>query len=201
VKPVLKPILKPMMKPVLLSLGANLGEREHTLAAAVQHLCERVFEGVVGVSSLYETAPVGYTDQPPFMNLAVVGETRMPLEEVLRHCKAIEQELGRKPRPRWHERELDIDICLYADLVVKTEHVCVPHPQMHERAFVLAPACEIAAEMEHPEFHCSLQELWERFEKHEPNARFGIQRLSRTSWQSFNQVNQVNQARHILFTF
>lgn len=177
--------MQPVPNSILLSLGANLGKREQTLAAAVKRLCELVFVGVVNVSSLYETAPVGYTDQPLFLNIAVAGKTSLTLEEVFSHCKAIEQELGRKPRPRWHERELDIDICLYEDLVAETEQVRVPHPQMHKRAFVLAPACEVAAQMQHPVFKRSVQQLWETLDAREPETRGKLQQLSHPSWQGF----------------
>jgi 2-amino-4-hydroxy-6-hydroxymethyldihydropteridine diphosphokinase len=144
---------------VLLSLGANLGEREETLHRAFQMLTESGTLHKARISSLYETAPVGYTEQPAFLNCAMWGVTNLSPEELFRACKQIEHVLGRKPRPRWHEREIDIDIVLFGSRQISDECLTIPHPQMQHRRFVLVPACEIVPSMTHPTLHHSVLEL------------------------------------------
>jgi 2-amino-4-hydroxy-6-hydroxymethyldihydropteridine diphosphokinase len=143
---------------VLFSLGANLGDRIGTLRHAAQLLAERAVSDL-HASSLYETEPVGFTEQPAFVNIAVIGVTRLTADELFRICKAIERECGRTPRPRWHEREIDIDIILYGTSVLHDEDLHIPHPHAHERRFVLAPAAEIAPQMRHPVLNATIDEL------------------------------------------
>ncbi len=144
---------------ILLSLGANLGNREQTIARAIELLLARGIEDILS-SSFYETAPVGFLEQPPFINAAVYGTTTLEAEELFQVCKHIERELGRQPRPRWHERELDIDIILYGEAVVRSSLLTIPHPQMHERRFVLEPAAEIAPTMRHPILRKTIVQLY-----------------------------------------
>lgn len=144
--------------PVLLSLGANLGNREQTLGHAIKYLKADVFSNMT-VSPWYETEPVGVENQPPFINLAVIGETTMSLEQCFWQIKHIEQRLGRVQRPRWHEREIDIDLCLFGPQQVIQAEVVVPHPHLHERKFVLVPSVDIAPEWIHPVFCVSLAML------------------------------------------
>lgn len=136
--------------PVLLSLGANLGDRLATLHAAVQHIRANALLEGVQVSSLYETEPVGYTEQPAFLNCCVVGLCQIEAISLRRHLSALETALGRTPRARWHEREIDIDILLFGDTVIESEELILPHPRMHQRNFVLIPTAEIAPTMLHP---------------------------------------------------
>jgi 2-amino-4-hydroxy-6-hydroxymethyldihydropteridine diphosphokinase len=133
---------------VLLSLGANLGNREQTLRTAAELLGKVLAEAAC--SSLYETDPVGYTDQPPFVNCAVRGLYAGTPEELFLYCKQIETRLGRRPRARWHEREIDIDIVVFGSLHLQSDILQIPHPRAFERAFVLVPAAEIAPEAEVP---------------------------------------------------
>jgi 2-amino-4-hydroxy-6-hydroxymethyldihydropteridine diphosphokinase len=146
---------------ILLSLGANLGERETMLHRAIA-LLGSLAVSELRVSSLYETAPVGFTEQPAFLNCAVFGTTNLAAEELFRVCKDVELTLGRTPRPRWHEREIDIDIVLYGTNILHTERLTIPHPHVHERRFVLVPVCEIAPQMQHPVFNTSMDELLRR---------------------------------------
>ena len=105
---------------------------------------------MVAVSSLYETAPVGVTDQPAFLNVAVHAEsTREPLD-LLRTFKAIEHDVGRRATFRWGPRVVDIDILLYGELIVETPQVTIPHREMAARAFVMVPLAEIASGTVHP---------------------------------------------------
>lgn len=135
---------------ILLSLGANLGNREATLSHAIELLVERkaIYNAVL--SSVYETEPVGYADQPPFLNMVVAADTLLLPAKLLAVCKETEVALGRQERPRWHEREIDIDLVLYHNKVIVQDDLLLPHPRMHERRFVLAPAAEVAPLCLHP---------------------------------------------------
>ena len=132
------------MNVVYLSIGSNIGDRLHHLTEAVRAL--HVHEGLIVtmVSSIYETAPVGFTDQADFLNMVVCVETGLAAREILEVCQEIEHELGRIRDVRWGPRTVDLDILLYNNDAIETEHLIVPHPRMHERAFVLIPLLEIA---------------------------------------------------------
>ncbi|WP_342558152.1 2-amino-4-hydroxy-6-hydroxymethyldihydropteridine diphosphokinase [Metasolibacillus sp. FSL K6-0083] len=134
------------MNDVFLSIGTNIGEREANLQQAVQLLQAQV--EVVKVSSIYETAPVGYTDQPSFLNIAVHVRTTRSATEMLALCQGIENELGRVRDIRWGPRIIDLDILLFNQEIIATEHLLVPHPRMYERAFVVVPLVEISESFE-----------------------------------------------------
>lgn len=135
---------------VLLSLGANIGDRERTIARALALIACSPGVEVIAVSSLYETDPVGYLDQPSFLNAAaLIRSTRAP-EELLARLRAIERALGRVRRTRWHEREIDIDILLFGDRVVERDDLHIPHREMARRRFVLEPLAEIAPDARNP---------------------------------------------------
>ncbi|MCK1990872.1 2-amino-4-hydroxy-6-hydroxymethyldihydropteridine diphosphokinase [Lysinibacillus fusiformis] len=131
------------MKDVYLSIGTNIGERYENLQQAVALLREKENIEVVRVSSVYETAAVGYTDQADFLNIAVHLKTDASSTEMLKICQSIEQELGRVREFRWGPRIIDLDILLYNQETIETENLLVPHPRMYERAFVLVPLVEI----------------------------------------------------------
>jgi len=120
-------------------VGANLGDREATIRAALAAL-----PGVVGVSRLRETDPVGVVDQPPFLNGAAALETDFSPRELLGALLAVERELGRERRERWGPRTIDLDLLLYGDETIDEPGLAVPHPRMHERRFVLEPLAELA---------------------------------------------------------
>lgn len=131
------------MATAYLSLGSNLGDRLAMLAEAVRRLGTQAVR-VTGVSSVYETAPWGKTDQPAFLNLVVELETDLDPHSLLRHILAVEQSLGRVRLERWGPRTVDIDILLYDDEQIATPDLEIPHPRMADRAFVLVPLLEIA---------------------------------------------------------
>ncbi|MDR5675988.1 MAG: 2-amino-4-hydroxy-6-hydroxymethyldihydropteridine diphosphokinase [Armatimonadota bacterium] len=135
---------------VFLSLGSNLGEREANLLAALRLLDA---EGVrlVRQSSWYETEPVGFTEQPPFLNLVVEVRTALDPLGLLRCAQRVEAALGRVREVRWGPRTVDVDLVLYGQRVVRTPELIVPHPRMRERAFVLVPLCEIAPDLVLPD--------------------------------------------------
>ena len=144
---------------ILLSLGANLGSRRKTIEAAIKTLVSSKLITDVRTASYYETEPVGFLEQPWFLNTAISGFTKLPLNRLMEICKTTEKELGRTKGERWHEREIDIDILLYGDKIIKKEKVEVPHPRMHERKFVLVPAAEIAGNALHPSFNLTINQL------------------------------------------
>ncbi len=143
---------------VLLSLGSNLEPRAERIAAAIEHLKHDALTNVVA-SSMYVTEPVGFRDQPDFLNAVVVGNTVLTAEELFRVCKGIEETLGRQHREQWREREIDIDILLYGDSTLSNERLTIPHPRMAERRFVLVPAAEIAALLVDPVTKNTVAEL------------------------------------------
>jgi 2-amino-4-hydroxy-6-hydroxymethyldihydropteridine diphosphokinase len=136
------------MATAYVGLGANLGDRATTLRAAVQCLA-RLGE-VTAVSSLYETEPVGYLDQPPFLNAVVRLETDVSPDKLMRALLAIEHDLGRRRSFRNAPRAIDLDLLLVDDDAIDTPLVTLPHPRLHERPFVLVPLSEIAPAVKHP---------------------------------------------------
>ncbi len=151
-----------------LGLGANLGDRERTIARAIESLSERC--EILSRSSLYETQPEGHADQPPFLNCAIALRTALPARGLLALAKRIEQELGRVPSFPCGPRAIDIDILLYGDLVLDEEDLKVPHPRMHLRRFALAPLCEIAPDAAHPVLRADVRTLLSRVPETAANA-------------------------------
>jgi 2-amino-4-hydroxy-6-hydroxymethyldihydropteridine diphosphokinase len=105
---------------------------------------------VIAVSNVYETAPVGRTDQPDFLNLAVEIDTDLSPEALLAALKAVERALGRESGERWGARPADLDIILCEDLILDSSVLTVPHPEFRNRAFVLVPLAEIAPDARDP---------------------------------------------------
>lgn len=133
---------------IYLALGTNLGDRQAHLLAALQQL--RAVIRLLQLSSIYETEPVGYLDQPRFLNMVCAAETRLSPQELLTYLKSQEIELGRQASFRNGPRTIDIDILLYDKLCLQEMHLVIPHPRMQERAFVLIPLVEIAPELVDP---------------------------------------------------
>ena len=142
---------------VYLGLGSNLGEREENLCQALTLLSRKV--SLEEVSSVYETEPVGYKEQPLFLNLVCRVTTRLRPEELLHLAKEIEARMGRIPSFPNAPRPIDIDILFYDNKIVKTQNLIIPHPRLQERAFVLIPLAEIAPDLVHPEMEKSIAEL------------------------------------------
>jgi 2-amino-4-hydroxy-6-hydroxymethyldihydropteridine diphosphokinase len=133
---------------VYLGLGSNLGDREANLGSAVHRLEKQVTIDVL--SALYETPPMGPSDQPRYLNAACGGATELKPEELLAFIKGVEQKMGRVPTVRWGPRIIDIDILFYGDCAIGTPELVIPHPGISHRIFVLAPLADIAPELTHP---------------------------------------------------
>ena len=129
-------------------LGANLGDRAATLTRAIDLLADRPGIDVVGVSSFRETDPVGYLDQPRFLNAAVAVETSLAPAALLATLLEVERELGRvREGPRYGPRTVDLDLLLMDDLVLDEPGLELPHPRLHERVFALEPLAELDPEL------------------------------------------------------
>lgn len=143
---------------VFLSAGSNLGNREATLEAALEVL--RICPvSIKRVSSYYETEPVGFRDQPWFLNNALELETLLTPEELLAQCVEIEGKFGRVRSFRNAPRALDLDILLFGERVICEGSLEVPHPRMAGRRFVLLPLVEIAPEVVHPVLKRTMKDL------------------------------------------
>lgn len=144
---------------VYLSVGSNLGERQQFLQAAVNllHECREIRK--VKVSNLIETAPYGYTDQPPFLNGAVELETLFTPQELLHLLNKIEAELGRERLIHWGPRTVDLDIIFYDDEIIAEADLIIPHVDMQNRLFVLEPLNMLCPGKVHPVLHRTVAQL------------------------------------------
>ncbi len=148
---------------VYLGLGTNLGDRELNLRQALSLLGEKV--AIDRVSSFYDTEPVGYLDQPRFLNAACRGRTGLSPAQLFKFVKRIEDDMGRAPTFRNGPRVIDIDILFYDDMALKAPELEIPHPRLAQRLFVLAPLAEIDAAYVHPVLGRSMGELLRECER------------------------------------
>jgi 2-amino-4-hydroxy-6-hydroxymethyldihydropteridine diphosphokinase len=155
---------------VYLALGSNLSDRSANLQAAKDALPPAV--RVRRSSSIYETEPWGYADQPAFYNQALEAETRLSPLALLKKLKGIETRLGRTPTFRNGPRLIDIDILFYGQEVIGLPGLTIPHPRLHERPFVLVPLAELAPDFIHPLLQASIAELLAR------SGQAGVSRLA-----------------------
>ncbi len=143
-----------------IALGSNLGNSQAILQAAIHTLDQHPHITVKACSSLYTTAPIG-PPQPDFLNACALLRTGLAPEELLRTLLAIETRFGRIRQERWGPRLLDLDLLLFGPLVLCTPTLQIPHPRMHERAFVLIPLAEIAGHWQDPISGKSIMQLAE----------------------------------------
>ena len=135
-----------------IALGSNMGDRCAMIESALKQLNQATDVEVVRVSSLFETEPIGMEAQDAFLNAAAELRTTLSARQLLELCLSIEAQHGRvrNPNVRWGPRLIDIDLLLFADLVIDEPGLRVPHPRMAERAFVLVPLAQIAGNQRHP---------------------------------------------------
>lgn len=140
-----------LMSRVFIGVGSNEGDRLQHLANAIQALAGLRGVRVAQMAMIVESDPVGGPPQGPYLNTAVELETSLAPRALLDHLQAIERRLGRQPSAqRWAPRPIDLDLLLYDDLVLEEPGLCVPHPRMHERRFVLEPLSQLAPDLVHP---------------------------------------------------
>lgn len=163
------------MHHVYLALGGNTGDRQARLQQGLQRLAPEV--DVVAVSALYETDPVGVTDQPAFYNAACLARTELEPYALLDHVKAIERAAGRRLGPIWGPRPLDIDILLVDDLILDAPTLRIPHLRLGERAFVLCPLADLAAGLVVPGIGEEVQVLLRRI------GAAGVRRVAEPGWE------------------
>ncbi len=133
---------------VYFGLGSNVGDRRQNLDKALDYLSQRL--RVAELSSVYDTEPVGNTEQPRFLNMVCGVYTTLEPQALLILVKSIERKMGRQPGRTNDPRTIDIDILFYGDKVIKTPDLVIPHPRLAERAFVLVPLAELAPDLVHP---------------------------------------------------
>ncbi len=142
---------------VYLALGSNLGDRQEHLAAAITGLHKVV--DLEAISSIYETEPAGYLEQPHFLNMVCRGKTQLSPHDLLIYTKVLEQAGGRQTTFRNGPRTIDIDILLYDNTKIAQNDLVIPHPRMSTRAFVLVPLAEIAPDLVEPNSDKTIHEL------------------------------------------
>jgi 2-amino-4-hydroxy-6-hydroxymethyldihydropteridine diphosphokinase len=142
---------------VLIALGTNLGDREQNLAAAKSALLPKIH--IERESSIYETAPWGYEDQPDFLNQVIEVVTDLRPRPLLRYLKKVEEEMGRLKTFRNGPRLIDLDILFYGQKVIKRPDLKIPHPRLQDRAFVLVPLAELVPDLVHPVLGESIKDL------------------------------------------
>ena len=139
-------------------LGTNLGDRQLNLATAVALIAQQIGD-VYAKSSVYETAAWGKTDQPGFLNQAIIVKSNATAVDVLNKMLAIEYKMDRVRLERWGERIIDLDLIFHGEEVLVTPTLTLPHPEMHNRKFVLVPLTEIAGNFIHPVLKKKVSEL------------------------------------------
>lgn len=158
-----------MDSPIFLALGTNLGDRQANLDRAKELLLPKI--EIVDESSVYETAPWGFADQPAFLNQVISVKTNFNPFVLLWQLKLIERKMGRQKTFRNGPRLIDLDILFYGQRIINKFYLQIPHPRLHQRAFVLVPLAEIAPDFVHPILNESIQSLLDQVD------RKGVQRL------------------------
>ena len=142
---------------VFLGIGTNLGDRERNLQAALAILSQKMV--ILKESSIYQTAPWGYLDQPAFLNQVIEVQTDLSPLNLLGFLKDTEKVLGRQANFRYGPRLIDLDILFYGNRIIQTPRLQIPHPRIAQRAFVLVPLAEIAPDFVHPQTKQTIAQL------------------------------------------
>jgi len=142
---------------VFIALGTNIGDREANLCEARKALAPKVI--IIKESPIYITPPWGYEDQPEFLNQVLEVQTKMRPGRLLAYLKRIEKKMGRMKTFRNGPRLIDLDILFYGQRVIERSKLCIPHPRLHERSFVLVPLKDIAPEFNHPVLNMTVETM------------------------------------------
>lgn len=146
------------MHTAYLLIGGNLGDRFYNLQNAIE-LIEEKCGDIIAISSIYETAAWGVTDQPSFLNQVIVLNTEQSPSQLMQSLLSIEHEMGRERREKMGPRTIDLDILLIDDIQMNADHLIIPHPSLHLRKFALIPLAEVAATKVHPVKNKTITEL------------------------------------------
>lgn len=144
-----------------LGVGSNLGNKQLNIKNAIAHIKKTTQITVIKTAPFYESQPVGYTNQPYFINTVIQCETELTPETLLNKLKLIEKIIGRKKAPRYGPRIIDIDILFYDNKIINKEILIIPHPEIQNRTFVLYPMNDIAPNFTHPVLNKKISELKE----------------------------------------
>ncbi len=147
--------------PLIVALGTSLGRRAHLLQQAVAALAITPQVRILASSDVYDTTPLGGVAKHRFLNAAIRLETTLEPEPLLDVLQSVETALGRTRNQHWEDRTMDLDLVLWGERVIKTPRLVVPHPELHRRRFVLAPAVDLAPQARHPLRDRSLRQLLE----------------------------------------
>nr|WP_263314337.1 2-amino-4-hydroxy-6-hydroxymethyldihydropteridine diphosphokinase [Mammaliicoccus sp. Marseille-Q6498] len=161
------------MHTAYLGLGSNIGDRELQLEQAIAAIDEIQGIEVTQTSPIYETKPVGYTEQPDFLNMCIEISTELESLDLLKTCMMVEKQLHRVRDERWGPRTIDIDILLYDQCVIQSPDLEVPHPRMIERAFVMIPLNDIASNVVEP---ITKKYIWELLPNDEQVVKYKSER-------------------------
>jgi 2-amino-4-hydroxy-6-hydroxymethyldihydropteridine diphosphokinase len=154
------------MSKLFIGVGSNKGDRNEYIKRALEHLEKDEEIKILKKSSIIETEPAGNPEQDKFLNMVIELETFLDPYTLFRRLKNIERYLGRQePHEKWSPREIDLDILLFDDLIIKGKNLIIPHTLMHERDFVLRPLCEIAPDVVHPGLNKTAKEMLEDIDK------------------------------------
>lgn len=164
---------------LVVAIGANLGHRQAAIASALER-CAEALGPILARSTFRETPPLtdpasGSVQQSPYLNGAVLIRTEHSPEECLRLLLSIERSLGRERQAgkRWQPRTIDLDMICAGDLVISSPSLKLPHPELHNRDFVLGPLRELLPEWRHPVLHRTVEELWLELRERQPGASWG----------------------------
>ena len=145
----------------ILGIGSNLGNREQLIFTAIEQIKALPHCRCKKQSSIIETKPVGNTAQPDFLNCAIEIEIKIKPEELMKACLRIEKKMGRARKIKWEPRLIDIDVILFEAGVYDSELITLPHPECHQRKFVLQSLVEICPDWVHPSNNKTIKKLYE----------------------------------------
>lgn len=155
-----------------IGIGSNIGDKVGSCERAISEIIKIDRHRLLAKSSFFKTQPIGYKDQDWFINGVIKIETDLSPHELLQHLKSIELALGRKETFRWGPRLIDLDLLFFDQEEIQTTDLCVPHPRLHKRRFVLIPMAEIDRDFIHPVFKVTIQQLLDNLQEDQGVEKF-----------------------------